>query len=408
MKAFVIAGGLPQIELLKQLKARGITTVLADGSDNCVARSYADVFYKIPIFDIEQVKSVAEQEKVDFLITVCADQVLLVAAQVSEMLHLPFYIDYQTAQNVSDKLKMKRIFKDNGIPTSNYVETKQYDPEQFAHLKYPLVVKPVDAYSSRGVRRVDCPEELPQYYHEAEEISRTHGVIVEEFVQGTEISVDAFIVDGRAHILCVSNSDKILDDNRFVIHRGKYPVEVSDDVLRQIEEVAQKITDAFGLVNAPLLIQLLTDGEHISVLEFCARTGGNTKYLLIKYSSGVDVIAATIDIILGEKPNIEKTETGNAYVVNDFIYCKQGEFHALVGFEELRKAGVIKEYHALRGKGHRVLGVTSSSDRVATYTIIAASKEEYNQKLDRAVRELRIEDPDGNDIMRHDLLTHWR
>ena len=66
MKAFVIAGGLPQIELLKQLKARGITTVLADGSDNCVARSYADVFYKIPIFDIEQVKSVAEQEKVDW------------------------------------------------------------------------------------------------------------------------------------------------------------------------------------------------------------------------------------------------------------------------------------------------------------------------------------------------------
>jgi len=115
MKAFVIAGGLPQIELLNQLRDRGITTVLADGSDNCVAKNYADIFYQIPIFDIEQVKAVALQENVDFLITVCADQVLLVAAQVSEMLHLPFYINYETAQNVSDKLKMKRIFKENDI-----------------------------------------------------------------------------------------------------------------------------------------------------------------------------------------------------------------------------------------------------------------------------------------------------
>lgn len=407
MKAFVIAGGLPQIELLNQLRDRGITTVLADGSDNCVAKSFADVFYRIPIFDVEQVKAVALQEKVDFLITVCADQVLLVAAQVSEILQLPFYINYETAQNVSDKLKMKRIFKENDIPTSDFVEMDFFDPEKIKHLRYPLVVKPIDAYSSRGVRRADTPDELYKYYCEAETISRTHGVIVEEYVQGQEISVDAFIIDGKANILCVSNSDKILDDNRFVIFRGKYPVEVSPSVLAEIEKVAQKIADAFGLVNAPLLIQLLANGEQISVLEFCARTGGNTKYLLIKYSCGVDVISATIDIILGKKPDIEKKDTGHACVVNDFIYCKPGIFDSLDGFEELKNQGVIKEYHALRAKGHEVRGVTSSSDRVATYTIVADSKDEYNTKLNRAVQELRIIDSKGEDIMRHDLLPFW-
>lgn len=407
MKALVIAGGLPQIELLNQLRTRGITTVLADGSDNCVAKNYADIFYRIQIFDIDMVRDVAVRENVDFLITVCADQVLLVAAQVSQMLGLPFYIDYQTAQNVSDKLKMKRIFVRNGIPTSKYLELDRLDLEKIDRLKYPLVVKPVDAYSSRGVRRADTVDELSQYYHEAEAISRTHGVIVEEFVQGEEISVDAFVTDGKAHILCISNSDKILDDNRFVICRGKYPARVSPDTAHEIEKVAQQIADAFGLVNSPLLIQLLTNQDGISVLEFCARTGGNTKYLLIKYASGVDVIAATIDIILGKKPDIERSDTGHHCVVNDFIYCKPGEFHALVGFEELQKAGVIREYHALRGKGHKAVGVTSSSDRIATYTIVADSKEEYNRKLDRVVNELRIEDPDGNDIMRHDLLKHW-
>ena len=94
MKALVVAGGVPQIELIKQLKSRGITTVLADGSPNAVARPFADIFYHVNIFDIPAVKEIAEQERVDFLLTVCADQVLLVVAEVSEMLGLPCYIDF--------------------------------------------------------------------------------------------------------------------------------------------------------------------------------------------------------------------------------------------------------------------------------------------------------------------------
>ena len=408
MKALVIAGGLPQIELLNQLKARGIETVLADGSDNCVAKDYADKFYQIPIFDINQVKSLAVSENVDFLITVCADQVLLVVAQVSEMLGLPCYIDYETGMNVSDKLKMKKIFMDNGIPTSKYIEMDHLDLNEVAKLNFPLVVKPVDAYSSRGVRRAENIEELTQYYKEAEEISRTHGVIVEEYCAGEEISVDAFIIDGKAHILCISNSDKILDDKRFVIYRGKYPVNASKEIIAQIDDVAQKITDAFGLVNAPLLIQMINTGDHVSVLEFCARTGGNTKYLLIKYSCGVDVISCAIDITLGIKPDITVKDTGNNYVVNDFIYCKRGTLDHLEGFEELLHAGVINEYHAIRAKGFKAMGVRSSSDRIATVNIVAKTKEEFNQKLYRVINEVKIIDSEGNDIMRHDLLPNWQ
>lgn len=404
MKALVLAGGLPQIELLNQLKSRGIETVLADGSDHCVAKEYADKFFQISIFDVESVKRLALDEKVDFLITVCADQVLLIVAQVSEMLGLPCYIDYETAQNVSDKLKMKRIFRENEIPTSRYAEMTTYDSDLVRDFQYPLVVKPIDAYSSRGVRKAQNERELKVFCEEAAEISRTGGVIVEEYCAGEEISVDAFVINGKAKILCVSNSDKILDDGRFVIFRGKYPVSASPAVMKQIEEIAQQITDAFGLINAPLLIQMINDGKHVSVLEFCARTGGNTKYLLIKYSCGVDVISAAIDLSIGVTPSIEPCDTGNAYVVNDFIYCKPGIFDRLVGFDELQKQGVINEYHAIRGRGHRAMGVCSSSDRIATYNVVAASKDEFNAKLARIVGETRIEDPNGIDIMRHDLL----
>ena len=160
MKALVLAGGLPQAELLDNLKRRGITTVLVDMNEKCVARSHADIFYPTSTLDVEGVKQVAIKENVDFLITVCADQVLLVVAQISEMLSLPCYIDYETGKNVSDKGFMKRIFKENQVPTTDYVATTDLCLEELSHLKYPLVVKPVDAYSSRGVKKVTNPQEL--------------------------------------------------------------------------------------------------------------------------------------------------------------------------------------------------------------------------------------------------------
>ena len=404
MKAFVIAGGLPQIELIRQLKARGITTVLADGSANAIARPYADIFYQIQIFDIDAVKEVAVREKVDFIITVCADQVLLVVAQVSEMLGLPCYIDYATAQNVSDKLRMKAIFKANGIPTSDYVQLQRFDPAAVEKLRFPLVVKPVDAYSSKGVRKAENMEQLERFYAEAEQISRCGDVIVEEFCEGEEISVDAFIENGKAKILCISNSEKIKDDGRFVIFRGRYPSRASEKIVGRITQIAQRIADAFGLVNAPLLVQMIDRGDDVSVLEFCARTGGNMKWLLIKYSCGVDVISAAIDLSLGITPRIEPRPAEHKIVVNDFIYCRPGVFHSLEGFAELKERGLLTEYFALRPVGMKATGVRSSSDRIAGITVTADSLEEFNEKHRKIVEYVKILDPEGNDIMRHDLL----
>lgn len=404
MKSLVIAGGVPQIELIKQLKARGIETLLADGSPSAVARPYCDKFYHVDVFDMESIKEIAVNEQVDFLITVCADQVLLVVAKVSEMLGLPCYIDYETCQNVSDKIRMKRIFKANSIPTTDYVETGSLDMDVIGKLKFPLVVKPVDAYSSKGVRKADNLEELKKYYEEALCISRSGGVIVEEFFAGEEISVDAFVVNGKAKVLNVTNSEKVKDKDRFVIFRGRYPVKASDAVLKQIDEIAQKIADGFGLVNAPLLIQLLHQGDKVSVLEFCARTGGNMKYLLIKYSTGVDVIGATIDITLGKEPDLSPKAKRYNIVVNDFIYCKPGVFDHFEGFEEMERQGLINEFHPVRIKGTVMRGVTSSSDRVAGMNIVADNIDQYNEKRRIINEQVRVIDTEGNDIMRHDLI----
>ncbi len=403
-KALVLAGGLPQITLIQKLKERNYTTVLIDGSDNALAKEYSDIFCRAQIFDTRAVKEIAVKEEVDIIITVCADQVLLVVSEVAEELGLPWYIDYQTAKNVSDKELMKDVFVRNGIPTSKHVVMSELDEEKIAHLEYPLVVKPVDAYSSKGVKKVTDIEELKTAIEDAVNISRNKNAIVEEFCEGEEFSVDVFVSGGKAHLLSISNSQKVQDEEKFVIFRGKYPAITDEELIEKIKKVAQDIADAFGLVNSPMLIQLISDGKKISVLEFCARTGGAMKFLLIKRICGFDVIDAVIDLAEGKIPEINLTEPENKYIANNFIYCYPGTFSHFEGHEELLREGIISDIRPLRPKGNVMYGnVNSSSDRVGGFTVQADSLDEFNRKLNIAVGRLKVIDMEGNDIMRHDL-----
>lgn len=405
MKALVLCGGIPQIALLQDLKRRGITTVLADMNESVAGRAYADIFYPTSVLDVEGVKEVAIKEKVDFIITVCADQVLLVVAEVSEMLGLPCYIDHKTAVDVSNKICMKTVFRDNGIPTSKFVITETLDPEDIKDLKYPLIVKPVDSYSSRGVAKVTSYEELVPAFANAVKISRTHNAIVEEFVEGDEISVDIYVENGKAHVLCSSNLDKIGEGGKFIIHRTVNPANVSSVVEEKIEKVAQGIADAFGLKDSPMLIQMIVSGDDVSVVEFCARTGGGDKFRLIEKVSGFDVVGAVADITLGIKPHYEKKDIRKEYIINEFLYCNPGVFDHLEGFEELLADGIITEYFQLKTKGVEFKEINSSGDRVAYFTVQAYSREEALAKHAEANKRIKAVDAEGKDLIRHDLVA---
>ena len=154
-----------------------------------------------------------------------------------------------------------------------------------------------------------------------------------------------------------------------------------------------------------MLVQMLTDGEQVSVLEFCARTGGAMKYLLIRRASGVDVIRGVIDLTMGIEPDITVQPPENIFIVNDFLYCRAGEFDHLEGFEDQLAKGNISDYHCLRPKGMRFSGLAgSSSDRIAGITVQADTLEEFNRKHRAAVEALKVMDPAGNDLLRRELL----
>ena len=369
-----------------------------------IAVPYADKFAQISTLDYEGIKQLAIDEKVDMLISVCADQMILVTSWVSEQLGLPTYIDYETAKNVSSKECMKRFFIEGGVPTSRYIVKAELAEQDIAGMTYPPITKPVDAYSSKGVRKVNSWKELKPAFDAAVEISRTKTAIVEEYVGGEEYSVDVYVEEGEAKVLCIGILDKIPQAGKFVICRGRYPSGLSSKLKENVREAAQEIANAFKLKNTPMLIQLKIDDDKVRVIEFCARTGGGIKFRLIPQISGFDVVKAVIDLSLGKKPHVEPF-IDNAHIINEFIYCKPGVLDHVEGLEELLKEGVIDDYSIFKPQGYEFGEIKSSGDRCCYFSVSGDSPDRLMEKHKMAADTVKAISTDGKDLIYHDYMN---
>ncbi len=402
-RALVLAGGIAQVALIEELKSRGYRTLLADMNPNCVAATYCDEFYPVSAMDIEGIKTLAREHQVDMVLTACADQIIVAEVEVCEALGLRTYLDLETVRLVSDKHYMKEVFVRNGIPTSGFVALDHFDEEKISGLNYPLVVKPVDAYSARGVRRCNNLEEVKEFLPEAIEISRTRMALAEEFVDGDELTVEAFVSRGKATVLCIGCKQK-LKNGRFVLSGSLYPADISAELTEEINATTQKIADAFHLYNSPININMITDGTHCYVLEFCARTGGFVKYEITRILSGFDPIRAIVDMHEGIDPEIGELKAENKYLMTCYLYCSEGVLDRYEGFEDMYEQGIISRYYLVRNRGHRFKGITSQGDRAAGFFVQDDDPDRLTEKFETAMKHLKILDRDGNDLVRRDLM----
>ena len=156
MKVLVLAGGLDQIALIKELQLRGHEVILADYLENPPARSYVEKHYKVSTLDEDAIYQLALREGVGLLTTTCTDQALLTVSKVSEKLSLPCYLNFATSQNVTNKAFMKKKFKEYNIPTAEWMllEENACQGGWKNYLEFPVIVKPCDSNSSKGITKV--------------------------------------------------------------------------------------------------------------------------------------------------------------------------------------------------------------------------------------------------------------
>lgn len=405
-RIMILAGGNDQIALIEELRRHfdgNVYIILVDMSSNVKAIPFADKFLPISTMDKEAVLNAAKAEKIDYILTACGDQPLSTMAYVSAKMGLPCYLTEKDVQNLTNKLYMKRMMVDNGIPTSDFVSiNKDWKYDDFEHLNYPLVVKPVDSNGSKGVKKVENKEELEFYLKEAFKYSISGDVIVEEFNHGEEVSIDIYVEGTEVKLLSVISLNKIKQNKKsFTIVQSCYPPSFDCD-MGEVKKIGQMIVDSFHLHDTPLLIQAIQTDKGLKVVEFSARMGGGSKFRSIELFSGVNIMNVYVNMVMGNKPHVEPQRLVNNASMS-FVYCNPGKFVSLSGFDELLEKDIIKYYYTYKMPNTIIEKSDTSSDRVAGFMVVGNTADEVKEKILYANSVLKVLDESGCDIMKHDL-----
>jgi len=402
-KAIVLGGTEDHIHLIQLLRSHGYYTYLIDYYNDPPAKAVADEHIIESTLDLEKVLDISKIIKPNIVISACIDQALVTMAYVCEALFLPCHISYKTAIELTNKFHMKNIFLSNGIPSSRYVIFDTNNNCDCSGFKFPVVVKPVDSNSSKGISKVTNIDELDDKALYAKSFSRSQKVIVEEYVAGQEISADIMIIDKKPIILMLSKnikSQKISD--HFTIVQSLY--QPSNDLFLKdkIATIAEKIASVYGINSGPLLIQLIYDGKEISVIEFSSRIGGGSKHHFIKKMTGFDLLDWYVNPHHCTTDSINISQNFNFGCIN-YVYAQNGTINKFVGFDDLKKLGVIEEFFFYKTVGMKINNHISSTDRPAGYMIVDNDLESFNLKTTTADATIQILDDDMNDLVIHSI-----
>lgn len=403
--ALVLGGTVPHAHLIELLKAHGYYTILLDYTSNPPAKDYADEHLLVSTLDNEAVLKVARERKVDLVISTNVDQANVTCCYVAEKLGLYFPYSYETALDVTDKQRMKKIMWDNNIPTPMYVHVASMAEARNMELKYPLMVKPADSNSANGVKRVYTQEELEKYLPDALRISRTGNAIIEEFVTGKEISAYGVVIHGEAKLLMHQERVSVYDGEDKVIkcYASLAPSRISDAAANKSEQILTKIANAFHLNNTPLFFQGIVNGDEISVIEFAPRVGGGISFQTIMDATGYDIISAALDSYLNIPIRIDSWHPMiNKYAVNQ-IYGTNGVYDKTIGGEALLNDGTVKVLSFYKHKGDIIDSSRASSSRIGVMVVSDKTENGLRRKITSAFSKLDSFDESGKSIIRKDL-----
>ena len=396
-KALVLGGTVPHAFLIDRLKEKGYETILVDYTSNPPAKSHADKHIQESSLDSSMVLKIAKDEKVDLVISTCIDQANSIACYVGEKLSLPIPYSYEISLDVTRKGRMKAIFKENDIPTSDYYVLNKND-SRVINLDFPVVIKPTDANSSKGVFKINSKEEFFEKIEESFSFSREGKTIVERFVNGTEIQVDCIAVDGQATVLMTRDKTTLqLPGKELQVSGFSIPGKLCESYRKQLEEIAQKIATAFKLINTPFFYQAICNESGVYVLEFAPRIAGGTTYDMVQKYSGVDYLEAAICSFTGDVIQLTPIFSDSIFTTR-FLYMKPGVFNSVVGLDGLLSSDSRYSFFPFVVSGKAINESLSSGNRIGGIMVKTQDYEEADILINNALNAISVVDVNGNDL----------
>lgn len=368
-KLLVLAAGILQVPVIKKAKEMGVYVVAADGDPNAVGLKLADKPIVVNITSEEDMLRVAREEQIDGVIHPCSEVCPYVMGRINEELGLSG-ITREMSLRATNKHLMREAFEKYGAPSpkSFCFENAEEAWDCFCNeLPNDGILKPSRNSGSRGIAKVEkglnslkgvTKEEFVELFERSKAESRDKSVMLEQFVEGPEFSVEIIVWKGQVNVLTVT--DKKTTEAPYFVELGhNQPSTFPTEIVEKIKSAAVAGVKALQVNNCACHAEVKVQDGDAYIMEIGARMGGDfISTELTHLSTGIDMVAAAINCALGIEPCLEPTEETHGVCIRYFC-PKPGKLVSISNTEALNDPRVYlwEIYHK---EGDMIPEVTSS------------------------------------------------
>lgn len=362
---------LPIIETAHKL---GHYVVTVDYLPDNIAHRYSDEYHNVSILDKEAVLTLARELKIDGIMSFAVDPGVTAAAYVAEKLGLPFQGSYESVGILQDKARFRRFLRENGfnVPNAKGFTNLKDALENADYFNWPVIVKPVDSAGSKGVSRVDSPDNLAKAVEYALSESHNGHFIIEDFLEkeGNTSDSECFTIDGEL-VFC-SFSDQRFDahaENPYTPSAYSWPSTMpqwaQEELQSEIQRLVRLLNLGTGIYNVET--RLCKNGKPY-IMEVSPRGGGNRLAEMLDIAAGAHLIENSVRSALSEPLLPMTMPEYNGHLAEVILHAdKKGRFNRLEISGDM-KPYVIQTDLWIK-QGDNVEGFTGANQAIGTLVL---------------------------------------
>lgn len=394
-KLMILGASILQLPAIKKAKDMGLSVVAVDKNPHAIGFEVAGIECEvISTIDTKRVLKAARKHCINGIMTLASDMPMRTIAVVAKDMGL-VGITEETALCATDKAKMREAFASYGVPGPKYYRVSNQEEffkavDKIRQCGYRCIIKPTDNSGSRGVKLLAAFDDrtLESAYFYSRGYSRSGDLIVEEYMEGFEVSVETLSVNGVCHV--VQMTDKLTTGEPHFVEMGhSQPSLLPNKVQETIKETVIAANKALGIVDGPSHTEVKVTKDGPKIVELGARLGGdNITTHLVPFSTGVNMVECCIHIALGEIPDYKRKYTKASAI--RYFQTAEGIIRDIRGIEEATHISGVKQISVVHGIGERIKKIQNSIDRAGFVIAQADSVEAAVNSCESAQKKIRI------------------
>jgi biotin carboxylase len=385
----VIGAGRLQVPAFTTGKRMGLRVLGVDRDPRAPGGAFADHLAAIDTHDLSGIVAFARDEHVDAVVTLCTDTPVRAVAAASHALGLSS-LSIAAADVATHKGRMREAFAAAHAPIPSFRRVRSLEAATAAAVDVglPAIVKPPATSGSRGVFKIDRMDLLPAAFARAFELAQHDEVLVEEFVEGPEVSVETLSFRGEHRIITIT--DKRTTGDPFWVETGHVePSSLPDSTQASLRSATLAGLRALGIDNSASHVEIKIGKTGPKLIEIGARLGGDfITTELVPRSTGVDMVEAIIRIALGECPDWTPKYSKGAAI--SYITARPGLVTDISGTDAAAAMlGVVRLEVDVK-VGDEVRPIESSLDRPGFVVAEGSDALEAERRASAAARRISI------------------